>query len=87
MDWPQKEDQLSRPLVRIFLHPFYRDKMIKLYKLLTELLKQIIGHKTLLFVSRDTWRQAKYIAEFLLLFTDERLRKIMNTLPERIRKG
>ena len=61
--------------------------MLQLFNLLRGQLKYIYNHKSFLFVSRNDWRYAKFISEFIMVFTNERLRAVVNTLPERIRKG
>ena len=52
LDWPRKDGNLSKPMVNIFLHPFYREKMLQLFTLLRGELKYISQHKSLIFVSR-----------------------------------
>ena len=58
-----------------------------MYKRFRDELKNIYAKNSLLFVSREYWKQTRVLCEFLVVFTNEKFRQTINTLSEKIRNG
>lgn len=81
VDWPLRQKNMSKPLVKVFTHPFYQDITLRMFRLLRQELQYILNKKTLIMVSRDDWKRSQLLVQFLTIFTNERLVKLINTLP------